>query len=104
MTGSEETGQPLPDELRARQERELRVTFALTAMEDALAHEAAEVGTFLRTTGIELDPLTFVVMRVFEVCVTELIDPSVAIEELIENGSLARSADLASDLLDRDAA
>jgi len=43
-------------------------------------------------------------MRVFEVCLTELIDPSVAIGELIENGSLARSADLASDLLDRDAA
>jgi hypothetical protein len=104
VTGSEETGQPLPDELRTRQERELRVTFALTAMEDALAREAAEVGTFLRKTGIELDPLTFVVMRVFEVCVTELIDPSVAIEELVGNGSLARSADLASDLLDRDAA
>ena len=33
MTGSEETGQPLPDELRARQERELRVRFALTEME-----------------------------------------------------------------------
>ena len=104
MTGSEETGQPLPEELRARQERELRVAFSLTAMEDALAREAADVGAFLRRAGIELDPLTFVVMRVFEVCVTELIDPSVAIEELVENGSLARSADLASDLLDRDAA
>lgn len=104
MTGSEETGQPLPEELRARQERELQVTYALTSMEDALAREAAEVGAFLRRTGVELDPLTFVVMRVFEVCVTELIDPSAAIEELLENGSLARSADLASDLLDRDAA
>jgi hypothetical protein len=104
VTGSEDTGQPLPEELRAHQERELRVTFALTSMEDALAREAAEVGTLLRRTGIELDPLTFVVMRVFEVCLTELIDPSVAIGELIENGSLARSADLASDLLDRDAA
>jgi hypothetical protein len=104
VTGSEETGQPLPDELRARQERELRVTFALTSMEDALAREAAEVGTVLRRTGIELDPLTFVVMRVFEVCLAELIDPSAAIGELLENGSLARSADLASDLLDRDAA
>ena len=43
-------------------------------------------------------------MRVFEVCVTELIDPSLALEELAESGSLARSADLASDLLRRDAA
>jgi hypothetical protein len=104
VTGSEETGQPLPEELRARQERELRVTFALTSMEDALAREAAEVGALLRRAGIELDPLTFVVMRVLEVCLAELIDPSAAIGELLENGSLARSADLASDLLDRDAA
>jgi hypothetical protein len=104
VQGSEETGQPLPEEVRARQERELKVAFALASMEDALAREAAEVGIFLRGTGIELDPLTFVVMRVFEVCVTELIDPSVALEELAESGSLARSADLASDLLRRDAA
>jgi MoxR-like ATPase len=90
VTGSEETGQPLPDELRARQERELNVAFALASMEDALAREAVEVATFLRATGIELDPLTFVVMRVFEVCVTELIDPSLALEELAESGSLAR--------------
>jgi hypothetical protein len=104
VTGSDETGQPLPEELRARQERELNVAFALASMEDALAREAAEVGLFLRATGIELDPLTFVVMRVFEVCVAELIDPSHALEELAESGSLARSADLASDLLRRDAA
>jgi hypothetical protein len=104
VTGSDETGQPLPEELRARQERELNVAFALASMEDALAREAAEVGVFLRGTGIELDPLTFVVMRVFEVCVAELIDPSQALEELVESGSLARSADLASDLLRRDAA
>ncbi|HET6683346.1 MAG TPA: hypothetical protein VFG75_06590 [Gaiella sp.] len=104
MTGSEETGQPLPEELRARQERELNVAFTLASMEDALAREAVEVATFLRATGIELDPLTFVVMRVFEVCVTELIDPSLALEELAESGSLARSADLAADLLRRDAA
>jgi len=104
VKGSEEMGQPLPEELRARQERELGVAFALASMEDALAREAAEVGVFLRGTGIELDPLTFVVMRVFEVCVAELIDPSQALEELVESGSLARSADLASDLLRRDAA
>jgi hypothetical protein len=97
-------GQPLPEDVRARQERELKVAYALASMEDALAREAAEVGTFLRGTGIELDPFTFVVMRVFEVCVTELIDPSVALGELAESGSLARSADLASDLLRRDAA
>jgi hypothetical protein len=104
VTGSEETGSWWADEVRARQERELQVTFALAAMEHALAREAAEVGAALRRTGIELDPLTFVVMRVLDICVEELIDPSHAIDELHQNGSLARSADLASDLLDRDAA
>jgi hypothetical protein len=104
VTGSDGTGPVPPDKLRARQERELEVGFALASMEDALAREALEVGTLLRGTGIELDPLTFVVMRVLEVCVTELIDPLHAVGELLENGSLARSADLAADLLDRDAA
>ena len=103
-TGSEEEGSMEPDEVRSRQERELQVAFALAAMEDSLAREAAEVGTALRGTGIELDPLTFVVMRVLEVCVAELIDPSHALGELVENGSLTRTADLASELLDRDAA
>ena len=54
MTGSEETGLPPPEELRARQEQELRAAFSLATMEDALAREAAEVGIFLRGTGIEL--------------------------------------------------
>jgi hypothetical protein len=104
VTGSWEDGSTRPDEIRALQERELQVAYALAAMEDSLAREAAQVGTALRGTGIELDPLTFVVMRVLEVCVAELIDPSTAIGELFENGSLTRSADLASDLLDLDAA
>lgn len=93
-----------PDELRLRQERELRVEFALATMEDALAREALQVGLMLREAGLELDPLTFVVMRVIEVCDEELIDPSVAIGELAGNGSLARSAVLATDLLARRAA
>ena len=104
MTGSWDNGPLRPDEDRARQERELEVAFALAAMEDSLAREAAEVGTALRGTGIELDPLTFVVMRVLEVCVAELIDPSLAIGELVENGTLTRTADRASELLDRGAA
>lgn len=101
--GSQESGWR-PDEIRACQERELATGFALTSMEHALAREAFHVGVGLREVGIELDLLTFVVMRVLEVCVAELIDPSRAIAELVENGSLNRSVDLASDLLDRDAA
>jgi hypothetical protein len=87
-----------------RQERELQVEFALASMEHALAREASEVGSLLRGSGIELDPLTFVVMRVLEVCVTELIDPLRAIDELGRNGSLGRSAELAADLLGADPA
>ncbi len=104
MTGSEGTGQVPPDRLRVRQERELKVEFALASMEDALAREALQIGLMLRQAGIELDPLTFVVMRVLDVCAEELIDPSHAIGELSQNGSLERSAGLATDLLDRDAA
>ena len=66
MTGSEENGWEPPDELRARQERELGVHYALASMEDALAREAVAVGLMMRATGIELDPLTFVVTRVLE--------------------------------------
>ncbi|HET7368416.1 MAG TPA: hypothetical protein VFI83_08610, partial [Gaiella sp.] len=69
VTGSWEDGSTRPEEIRALQERELQVAYALAAMEDSLAREAAQVGTALRGTGIELDPLTFVVMRVLEVCV-----------------------------------
>jgi hypothetical protein len=99
MTGSEGSGPLLPDELRAQQERDLGVAFALASMEHALAQEASQVGTMLRSSGIVLDPLTFVVMRVLEVCVAELIDPVRALDELCRNGSLGRSADLAADLL-----
>jgi hypothetical protein len=99
MTGSEGHGQVPPEGLRAHQERELQVQFALASMEHALAREASQVGTMLRGSGIELDPLTFVVMRVLEVCVSELIDPVCALAELWQNGSLGRSAELAADLL-----
>ncbi len=99
MTGSQRNGPLPPDGLRARQESELQVQFALASMEHALAQEASQVGTMLRGSGIELDPLTFVVMRVLEVCVSELIDPVRALDELWQNGSLGRSADLAADLL-----
>ena len=45
-----------------------------------------------------------VALRILEVCVAELIDPSHALGELVENGSLERSVELATTLLERDAA
>jgi hypothetical protein len=92
------------DELRARQERELAAGFALASMEHALAREAFHVGVALRQAGVELDARTFVALRILEVCVDQLIEPSDAFTELVENGSLDRSVSLATELLDRDAA
>lgn len=104
MTGSmDNTGQP-PDDSRAQQERELAAAFAMASMEYALANEAFHVATMLREVGIQLDPATFVALRILEGCVAELVDPTEAIAALVENGSVGRSVDLATDLLDRDAA
>ena len=104
LTGSEDIWREPPDELRAAQERELTAGYALTSMEHALAREAFHVGVALRQAGVELDARTFVALRILEVCVAELIDPSLALGELVENGSLERSVELATTLLDRDAA
>jgi hypothetical protein len=104
VQGSEDTGCEPPEELRARQERELTAGFALASMEYALAREAFHVGAMLRQAGIDFDPLTFVALRVLEVSVAELDDPLGALAELTENGSIGRSVELATDLLDLDAA
>jgi len=104
MTGSDDMHGWAHGEQRADQERELQARFALASMEHALAREAFHVGVALRRAGIELDARTFVALRILEVCVDQLIDPALAIEELVGNGSLDRSIELASELLDRDAA
>jgi hypothetical protein len=98
--GSEDQRRRSPEELRAGQERELGTSYALASMEHALAREAFHIGVELRRAGIELDPMTFVALRVLEACVGELIDPSEAIGELVENGSLQRSVELANGLLE----
>lgn len=103
MQGSDDKGRE-PEDLRARQEKDLEAGFALASMEYALAREAFHVGATLRRAGIDFDPLTFVALRVLEVSVVELEDPLNALAELAQIGSLERSVDLAIDLLDRDAA
>jgi hypothetical protein len=104
VMGSGDMQSEWADELRARQERELAAGFALASMEHALAREAFHVGVALRQAGVELDARTFVALRILEVCVDQLIDPSDAFTELVENGSLDRSVSLATELLERDAA
>jgi hypothetical protein len=104
VTGSDDMRHVPPDELRARQERELTAGYALASMEHALAREAFHVGIALREAGVELDARTFVALRILEVCVDQLIDPSHAFCELVGNGALERSVELATQFLDRGAA
>ena len=96
MQGSEDNGCEPPEELRARQERDLGAEYALASMEYALAREAFHVGATLRRAGIDFDPLTFVALRVLEVSVAELEDPLNALAELVEIG-LARAVGGAGD-------
>jgi hypothetical protein len=103
VQGSEETGQPF-DELRARQEGELAMSYALASMEFALAQEAYHVGSTMREAGIGFDPLTFVALRILEASADELPNPSGLLSALADNGSLERSVELATDLLSEEAA
>jgi hypothetical protein len=103
VPGSEDRELPL-DELRLRQERELAISHALACMEHELAHEAFIVGDALRQAGIEFHPLTFIALRILETCAAERIDFDDMLDALSESGSLNRSVDIASDLLDQDAA
>jgi hypothetical protein len=102
MQGSDDMSQPL-DGLRARQEGELAATFSVASMEYALAREAFHVGVTMRQAGIGFDPVTFVALRVLEASVAELEDPCNGLAALAENGSIGRSAELASELLERSA-
>jgi hypothetical protein len=103
VQGSEETEQPL-DALRAQQERDLAVSYALVTMEFALAHEAFHVGSTLREAGIGFDPLTFVALRVLEAGADESVDPSDLLSALADSGTLERSVEMAEDWLDEEAA
>jgi hypothetical protein len=103
VQGSEETTGQSPDELRALQERDLAVSYALATMEFALAHEAFAVGSTLRDVGIGFDPLTFVALRILEAGAAECFDPSDLLATLAENGTLDRSVELASDWLEDEA-
>ena len=103
MQGSEETTGQSPDEVRAQQERDLAVSYALASMEFALAHEAFHVGSTLREVGIGFDPLTFVALRILEAGADESVDPSDLLSALADNGTLERSVEMAEDWLDEEA-
>ncbi len=103
MQGSEGTTGQSPDEVRARQERDLAVAYALATMEFALAHEAFAVGSTMRDVGLCFDPLTFVALRILEAGAAECVDPSDLLATLADNGTLERSVELAADWLEDEA-
>jgi len=86
-------------DLRGLQEQEIALGHSLTTAERALAVEACALGRAFERAGIAFDPLTFVVMRIFEASDDENVDPLECLELLVELGFLERSVALANDLL-----
>ena len=63
----------------------------LSAMEFALAREAAAVGRVFALAGVPFDSRTFVGMRLLEASVVESIEPTDVLRVLDERGALDRS-------------
>jgi hypothetical protein len=103
MSELEERPYDTPALRRARQEREVAVSHALTTAEYALAEEGAQVGAALASVGMRFDPVTFVALRVLEASDAE----DMAVVDVLGSsrlkGLIERSAALIEALLARDA-
>ena len=75
MSERDEMPLDLPALARARQERDVALTHALTRAEYALAHEGAQVGFALASAGLPFDAVTFVALRILETSAAEDMDP-----------------------------
>ena len=71
----------------------------LSAMEFALAHEAAAVGRVFAHAGLAFDTRTFVGLRLLEASVVESVEPLEVLRLLDARGALDRSASMADGLL-----
>jgi hypothetical protein len=76
----------------------------LSAMEYALAHEAAAVGRVFAHAGIAFDTRTFIGLRLLEASIIEAVEPHEVLRLLEERGALGRSAAIADGLLESDSA
>jgi hypothetical protein len=85
--------------LRARQERSVGMSHTLSAMEFALAREAAAVGEVFAQAGLPFDARTFVGLRLVEASVAESVEPGDVLRVLDRRGAIERSASIADDLL-----
>jgi hypothetical protein len=92
------------ESVRARQEQGVAMSHALSAMEYALAHEAAAVGRVFAHAGLPFDTRTFVGLRVLEASVVEAVEPRDVLRLLDERGALDRSASIADGILESDSA
>jgi hypothetical protein len=99
MSEQEATPEELPAHTRARQEREVALSHALTRAEYALASEGAEIGRTLGSAGLEFDARTFVAIRVLETSVAEDMDPVDALTSVELRDLIERSAELTDGLI-----
>ena len=77
----------------------MAMSHKLSAMEFALAREAAAVGRVFALAGVPFDSRTFVAVRLLEASVVERVEPLDVLRVLDERGALDRSAAIADDLL-----
>ena len=96
MEGSQETNR---DVLRRTQEESVAMSHRLSAMEFALAQEAAAVGRVFALAGVPFDSRTFVGLRLVEASVVEEVEPHDVLRVLGAGGALDRSVSMADDLL-----
>jgi hypothetical protein len=95
-----EEGPPETSErVRARQEREVALSHALTRAEYALASEGAEIGRTLGSAGLQFDARTFVALRVLETSLAEDMDPADALASGELRDLIERSAERTDGLL-----
>jgi hypothetical protein len=92
-------GDAMARSLRARQDRDIAMTHALTSAEYALASEAAQVARAFAVVGLRFDAQTFVAMRILESGVAEDLDLEHALSSSVIRGLIDRSAALSAELL-----
>ena len=76
---------------RARQERDVELSYALTTAEFALVREGVEIGRALAAVGLSFDPATFVTMRVLEACDHQHVEALPALDTDEVRDLIARS-------------
>jgi hypothetical protein len=95
------TGRHEPNE-RSGQERDIALRHSVAAAEHALASEVVEMSRTLGDLGIELDPLTFVAVKVLDSCGHDMPEAVAALRWLVSDGAVDRSVELAMEQMPAD--